>query len=153
MTQQRTQVEQEQQAPETASARTPDEETVLRFFAEWEASDPERLIGYFTEDGVYEDVGLPLRQGHEALRTHLTGLFGLMSLRIETLHLASRGNIVFTERIDYLSRNATEHRFDFRVTGVMEMRDGRIAAWRDYADLRSFESGFGLNDEPSPSGD
>ena len=30
------------------------------------------------------------------------------------------------------------------VTGVMEMRDGRIAQWRDYLDLGTAERGLGL---------
>ena len=118
----------------SSDARTGDERTVLQFFDDWAKSDSDLLADYFTADAVYSDSGQPPRQGREAIRTHIAGLFGVLSLRIETLHIASRDGIVFSERIDYIRITETGRNSDLPVAGAIEMRDGKIAWWHDYAD-------------------
>ena len=59
--------------------------------------------------------------------------------------IASAGNVVFTERVDYLALNdGAKVPVPLPVVGVMEMRDGKIFAWRDYFDLRTAEEGLGI---------
>ena len=53
---------------------------------------------------------------------------------------AEAGPVVFMERVDrhQLAKGWAE----LPVTGVFEVRDGRITAWRDYFDFATIERGF-----------
>jgi limonene-1,2-epoxide hydrolase len=44
---------------------------------------------------------------------------------------------VLTERVDHFLVGGT--RVSVPCTGIFELREGRIAAWHDYWDLRPFE--------------
>ena len=45
---------------------------------------------------------------------------------------AAAGDVVLTERIDHIGTGDT--RFPVPVMGAFEVRDGKIARWRDYFD-------------------
>lgn len=125
--------------------RTDDERTVLRFCDLWAKQDVEAMLGCFTPDAHYIDMPLPPRCGLEEIRAYIEGIFTAFTCEIETLHIASSGNIVFTERVDYLTRTDGEKpTVPLPVTGVMEMKDGKIRRWRDYLDLGTAEQGLGL---------
>jgi limonene-1,2-epoxide hydrolase len=125
--------------------KTADERTVLRFMDMWRAQDVEGMLGIFTEDASYIDMPLPPRHGQDEIRSYITALFTAFKVEIETLHIASAGNVVFTERVDYLILNdGSRPPVPLPVTGVMEMREGKIAQWRDYLDLGTAERGLGL---------
>ncbi len=125
--------------------RSEDERNVLRFFDLWKAQDVEAMLGYFTRDASYIDMPLPPRHGLDEIRTYIEGIFTAFAVEIETLHIASAGHVVFTERVDHLILNDNSRpAVPLPVTGVMEMRDGKIAAWRDYLDLGTAERGLGL---------
>ena len=48
------------------------------------------------------------------------------------------GNTVLTERVDvFVLPNAT---IELPVMGTFEVKDGKIAAWRDYFDLNQYMS-------------
>lgn len=132
----------------SSDARTDDERLVLRFFDDWAKSDADHLAQYFTDDAVYIDSGLPPREGKENIRAHIGGVFELLSLKIETLHLASRDGIVFSERIDYI-RMKSGRSSDVPVAGVIELRDGKIGRWHDYFDARTAERELFGEDEGS----
>jgi limonene-1,2-epoxide hydrolase len=55
------------------------------------------------------------------------------SLVVENLHVAATGNVVLTERIDTMKLGDAVA--PLPVMGAFEVRDGKIAAWRDYFDL------------------
>lgn len=130
-------------------SRNTDERTILHFLGLWERRDVEGLLSCFTEDASYIDMPLPPRRGLDEIRAYLESIFSVFSVTIETLHIASRGQIVFTERVDHLRLDGDEGQYvALPVTGVMEMRDGKIAAWRDYLDLRTAEEGLGLSLRP-----
>ena len=48
------------------------------------------------------------------------------------------GNKVLTERIDYLRDKNDKVLSTIRVMGIFEVEGDRIAAWRDYFDMRPF---------------
>jgi len=50
--------------------------------------------------------------------------------------IMSDGDTVFTERTDRFVTNGKS--IALPVAGVFEVRDGKIAAWRDYFDLQTF---------------
>jgi limonene-1,2-epoxide hydrolase len=119
-------------------ARTEDERNVLQFFDDWARSDASLLAQYFTDDAVYADIGEASRErGRTNIATYLANLFDRCSLKIETLHIASRDGIIFSERVDYI-RMKSGRTSDIQVVGVMEMRAGKISRWYDYADQLTF---------------
>ncbi|PYE12450.1 limonene-1,2-epoxide hydrolase [Williamsia limnetica] len=136
------------QRPEWANTGSPaqtsegaDEALVLEFMSALESNDADALISYFIEDGMYQNMPLPPAYGRDAVHATLAGLFSVLRIdKIDTLHIASRGDMVFTERVDLLTALPTGKSFELPVLGVLQLRDGKIAAWRDYFDLRAFET-------------
>ena len=55
----------------------------------------------------------------------------------EVLHSAANGDVVLNERVDRFDMGGTE--VSVQVCGVFEIRDGKIARWRDYFDMASFQ--------------
>lgn len=132
-----------------ADGANADEKAALAFLDLWAAQDVEGMLDCFTDDGSYIDMALPPRHGKAAIRAYLEAVFGAFSVRIETLLIASSGNVVFTERVDHLGSNADGRSVPLPVTGVMEMSGGKIAAWRDYCDVRTAEEGLGIVIRPA----
>ena len=122
-----------------ADGRSEDERFVLRFLDLWDKQDVEAMLACFTEDASYIDMPLPSRHGIAAIRTYIEQIFSGFGVRIETLLIASAGNIIFTERVDYLALNGADKApVALPVDGVMEIRNGKIFAWRDYFDLATY---------------
>ncbi|MEP7222034.1 MAG: limonene-1,2-epoxide hydrolase family protein [Novosphingobium sp.] len=128
-----------------ADGKTDDERMVLAFLDMWDRQDVDGLVASFTEDATYQDMPLPPRVGLDEIRRSIERVFGAFSCRIETSHIASTGNIVFTERVDHLALNGGGAKMPLPITGVMEVRDGKIAFWRDYFDLGTAEESLGIN--------
>ena len=115
-----------------------DSERVVReFCAAWARKDIEELLGYFTPDAVYHNMPLAPLQGIDAIRSTLS-MFVTPAERIEfeMLGLATAGNVVFTERVDRFEIMGKQ--VALPVAGVFEVRDGKIAAWRDYFDMQTW---------------
>jgi limonene-1,2-epoxide hydrolase len=133
-----------------ADGRTDDERFVLHFLDLWQKQDVTAMLTCFTDDASYIDMPLPPRHGLAQIRAYIEQVFSAFSVRIETLHIASAGNVIFTERVDYLALNgAAKPPVPLPVVGVMEMRDGKIFAWRDYLDLLTVEDGLGITLRPA----
>ncbi|HYZ91985.1 MAG TPA: limonene-1,2-epoxide hydrolase family protein [Actinomycetota bacterium] len=117
------------------------EQVVRDFCAAWERCDIEELLGYFTEDAVYHNIPTDPAKGHEAIRG-VMNLFVPMSKTIEFRidHLAVAGDVVFTERVDTFTLDKGQ--ISLPVAGVFEIREGKIAAWRDYFDMQQFMTQF-----------
>lgn len=114
---------------------------VTAFIREFDqpAPDAETLAPYFTEDALYHNVPMTPIQGRDAIATMLGGMAGTMlSSGWEVKHQVAAGNLVMNERVDRFTRNGKP--IAVRVMGVFELRDGKIAAWRDYFDLAEFQS-------------
>lgn len=121
-------------------AATPDESLILQFMQDLTTNDADRLINYFAEDGMYQNMPLAPAYGREAVHATLAGLFGVMSIdAVETFHIASANGFVYTERVDVLTALPTGKTYPLGILGVFQLRDGKIVGWRDYFDLREFE--------------
>jgi len=121
------------------------ERIVLRFCALWAEQKVDAMIEHFADDGEYIDMPLPPRRGLKEIRDYIEGIFRTFTCEIETIRIASNGNVVFTERIDYLTRvDGEKPTVPLPVAGVFEMKDGKIQRWRDYLDLGTAERGLGL---------
>jgi limonene-1,2-epoxide hydrolase len=113
---------------------TPNERIVTDLCGAFDRMDADELIQFFTPDAVYHNVPLPPSRGREEIYASLRGITSrFRGIRTEILRQISVGDLVMNERIDYFT-------FDDRVValpiaGVFELRDGKVAAWRDYFDL------------------
>lgn len=122
--------------------RTP-EELVTEFCELWKSPDPEQLAAYFTEDAVYQNMPMKPIAGRAAIRHFIAGFTADFSgIDFIVHHQISTGGVVMNERTDVLHRkDGTD--VDLPVTGVFEVVDGKIAAWRDYWDLATFTKSAG----------
>jgi len=122
-------------------------ETVRDFCAAWEARDQQRILDAFTDDAVYHNMPMQPAKGKDAIK----GLLGVIltpanDVTFEIKHIAANGDVVLTERVDSFKiggRSVT-----LPVMGVFEVRDGKIAAWRDYFDLATWTKQTSENSTP-----
>jgi len=120
-----------------------DNERVVReFCAAWVRKDIDELLSFFTPDAVYHNMPLVPLTGIDAIRETLA-MFVTPAERIEfeLLAIATAGDLVFTERVDHFEMMGK--RVSLPVAGVFQVRDGKIAAWRDYFDMQTWMAGLG----------
>ena len=116
-------------------------EVVRRFCAAWADGDLDAIVGAFTEDAVYHNMPMDPVVGPEAIRAFIEGfLGGIDAVEFRVRNIVGTGDVVLTERVDVFE--APGKRIELPVMGTFELRDGRIAAWRDYFDLQSFMAGL-----------
>jgi limonene-1,2-epoxide hydrolase len=110
------------------------EQVVLDLCEAFKKHDAEALRPFFTDDVVYHNIPMDAAVGIDATIAFIEGFFGMSeSLVIENLHVATRDNLVFTERIDTFTVGGKIA--PLPVMGIFEIRDGKISAWRDYFDM------------------
>lgn len=123
---------------EAEAAMNANEATLREFVAAWSRLDADELTGYFAEDGVYHNMMLAPVKGRAALKPFIARfLSGWSSTTWEIVALVSRGDLVVVERVDR-TVGAGGKRVDLPCVGVFEMRDGKIAVWRDYFDMGTY---------------
>ena len=106
---------------------------IERFVDAFNERDVDRIMTFFTDDAVYHNMPMGPVQGAEAVRGVIASYVGAATrIDWEILAISQTGSTVLTERVD---------RFDFGgrrvilpVMGAFDLRDGKIAAWRDYFD-------------------
>ena len=111
-------------------------ETLVREFCDaWSKKDADLLADHFTEDGVYHNMPMQPLKGRETIRGFIAGfLSGVDTAEFRILHQVATGNVVMNERLDVF-RTLEGKEGGFPVAGIFEIRDGKIAAWRDYFDM------------------
>jgi limonene-1,2-epoxide hydrolase len=116
-----------------------DPETVVReFCAAWNGRDVDAILAWFAADAVYHNMPIAPVRGHAEIRGVLEKFVPPASkIEFEILAVAVRGDVVFTERVDRFTVGGKE--MALPVAGVFEVRDGKIAAWRDYFDMASYQ--------------
>ncbi len=112
-------------------------ELVRQFCAAWEKGDYDALIDYFTEDAVYHNIPIDPVIGKDAIRATMQMFTtGVERIEFRVTNIVGDGDIVLTERVDaFVLPNKT---IELPVMGTFEVRDGKIAAWRDYFDLNQY---------------
>lgn len=112
-------------------------ETIRSFCRAAGNLDTDEMMTFFTADAVYHNMPGPPASGAEAIRRTIDGfLTNWKATDWELLNIAADGDIVFAERVDHI--DAGGKHVDLPVVGVFELRDGKIAAWRDYFDLATY---------------
>ena len=112
-------------------------QTVRDFCAAWEARDQQRILEAFTDDAVYHNIPMQPAKGKDAIK----GLLGMIlgpatEVEFEIINIVGEGDVVMTERVDKFHMG--ERTIELPVMGVFEVREGKIAAWRDYFDLTTW---------------
>lgn len=122
---------------------------IRRFIEACVRADPEEFAAYFTEDAVWWNAPWEPIRGREAIRETLRRSAEQMkALPWEIRRIVADGDVVFAERIDHFRVGDT--RVSVPCVGVFELRDGKIAAWRDYWDLGRFERQLPAAAKPDP---
>ena len=106
--------------------------------------DADAAIELVTDDFVFEHVPMPestIVRGKEQLRERIAGAISAAE-RVDwkILHQVEGEDVVMNERVDdfaFPEGMFAQTHTSTRVVGVFELRDGKIAAWRDYYDLKS----------------
>lgn len=116
----------------------PDAKQIVRdFCAAWEARDQQRILDAFTDDAVYHNMPMPPATGKDAIKGLLAVILTpAQSVKFDIKHIVSDGDVVLTERVDTFQMG--EKTVALEVMGTFEIRDGKIAAWRDYFDMASW---------------
>ena len=112
---------------------------VLAFIDAWNRLDYEAIYAAMTDDIFYHNIPMEPCVGIEAVKAFFEGS-GMGSDGAEWIvhHIVAEGDTVLTERTDKFRINGQW--IAIRVMGTFEMRDGRIAKWRDYFDLAEFQN-------------
>lgn len=120
-----------------------DNEQIIRDFIDtWPSLDPEKIVAFFAEDGIYHNIPIDPVEGHEALRGFIAGFLADWSAtKWDIVNIASAGDLVIAERVDHIT--VGDKKVDLPCCGVFEMENGKIKAWRDYFDLATFMNGVG----------
>jgi limonene-1,2-epoxide hydrolase len=118
------------------------DELVTEFCKLWSSPDPEKLASYFTEDAVYHNIPMDPVQGREAIREFIAGFTtAIDAIDFRVHRQVSDGTVVMNERTDVMHRKDGGEA-PLPVMGVFEVRDGKIAAWRDYFDMAAITAAF-----------
>jgi limonene-1,2-epoxide hydrolase len=111
---------------------------VRRFIEACTRADPDEFASYFTDDAVWWNSPWHAVEGREAIRETLRrGAERMTALPWEIRHIVANGAVVLTERVDNFL--VGEKRISVPCMGIFELREGKIAAWRDYWDLKQLE--------------
>jgi limonene-1,2-epoxide hydrolase len=114
-------------------------EIVHDFCAAWGSAGAAELAGWFTDDGVYHNMPLAPVVGRAAIEADIARILGAYtSIGIRVLHAAATDTVVLTERVDDFVLDGRT--LELPVMGACEVRDGRIAAWRDYFDAATWRA-------------
>ncbi|HZQ83335.1 MAG TPA: limonene-1,2-epoxide hydrolase family protein [Acidimicrobiales bacterium] len=114
---------------------------VLRAWEEGIAASQQAFREHFTDDCRWEQAGMPTTTGPEEA-AQLVGTMeqmGFTNMAVEFRNVAVAGDVVFTERVDWLVRADGTRLGPWPVVGVTEFRDGKISAWREYFDSRNLD--------------
>lgn len=112
---------------------------VRAFIAAWEARDIAAILARMTPDARYENVGMPVMVGHDAIHGFAAPfLAAAKSVRWDVHHIAeTAAGAVLTERTDVFE--LPDRTLSIPVMGVFEFDGDLISGWRDYFDLPGFQ--------------
>ena len=98
--------------------------------------DLDAILNALTDDVHYHNIPMEPLHGRDAVANYLKGAWKFDECEWRLLNVAVRADTVLTERIDEFVFGG--QRVSLPVMGVFVVRDGQIAAWRDYFDLADY---------------
>ena len=112
---------------------------VADFFDAWRSMNADNVAAFFTDDAVYHNIPMERIVGRDAIRATVKGWLDAMpSIDFRFKHVFVEGNIVLMERCDIVS--TTRGTAELPIMAVIELENGKIAAWREYFDLRQMQA-------------
>ncbi len=119
------------------------DDVVTEFCTLWSNPDPDVIMTHFTDDAVYHNIPMAAATGREAIRELLDTVIlqGIDGIDFQVHRQLSSGDVVMNERTDVMRRTGGGT-IELPVMGVFEVRDGKIAVWRDYFDLATVTAAF-----------
>ncbi|MEL6890098.1 MAG: limonene-1,2-epoxide hydrolase family protein [Actinomycetota bacterium] len=109
---------------------------VTAFCDAWTRGDADAVMAAFQPDATYHNIPWEPLVGVDAIDGFVRPFLETSTIGFEILHQVVDGDLVMNERIDTLDLG--EGPKSIPVMGVFELRDGKIAAWRDYFDVKMF---------------
>ena len=120
---------------------------VTDFHASWANNDIDKTLNYITDDCYYENIP-PIgpegsMTGKPKIRAFLADFFQKdplivpFSLTAEITNVIPAGEWVVVERVDHYT--IASKKYDIPTVGIFRIRDGKIAVWKDYFDMKTFE--------------
>ena len=117
----------------------------------------DQLKALCTDDFVWANSGLPTLNGLTEIFEHMASggfaqqipiLASMASFSADIVHIASAGDVVFSERIDHHWDAQGRDLMTPHIAGVMEIRNGKIAALRDFYDTVCYQQ---APSDPNPA--
>lgn len=117
------------------SSKTPIE-VVKAFLNAMALKDYDAGLAFVADNCMYENLPMGKAIGPAGVRGVLEPFFATtLENDLAVLREAAAGPIVFVERLD--RHRLADRWVELPVTGVFEVRDGKIAVWREYFDLQT----------------
>lgn len=112
---------------------------VTRLCSEWPTLTREDFHEMLTPDCLYINMPMPDTRctGPDQAFAMLAAFSGGWNVEMEILHIQGDAKVVLTERVKrFVSKSDAGKVAALHVMGAFEMKDGKIAHWRDYFDSR-----------------
>lgn len=122
-----------EQNPLLARTEADNEALVRSFCAAWSARDPAAIVSHLADDCVYQIYeGGPVKRGVPEIRATLDE-FMKRWVRIEFViyRLSAFGKFVLHDRTERYTGRSGQPDWEFNVTGLLLIENGRIRRWRD----------------------
>lgn len=112
---------------------------VRKLCTEWPTLSRTDLHAMLTPDCLY--INMPMPQGRcigpDQTYDLLAAFVGGWSIDMQVLHIQGDSATVLTERLEtFTSKTNPGKVVELHVMGAFELRDGKIAHWRDYFDSK-----------------
>ncbi len=104
-------------------------------FAAIDARDPERFVGFLTEDAIFRFGSAPAVQGHEAIRRAVSEFFATITglNHSVTNSLAHNDTLVCEGEVTYTRHDGSTVTLPF--ADAFELDDGHISHYKIYMDI------------------
>jgi limonene-1,2-epoxide hydrolase len=114
---------------------------VLRAWEDGIAAAQDAMREHLTDDCPWEQAGLPTTRGGDEAAEMMGSMaaMGFSAMAVEFRNLAVAGDVIFSERVDWMVQPDGTRLGPWPVVGVTEFRDCKISAWREYFDSRNLE--------------
>jgi len=109
---------------------------VTTFLDHLEAGRAEAAAALLSPGIEWRNTGMPTFRGKKVVAMLRDMEKRGIGFRVDVHHIAANGDIVLTDRTDYLSYRRWEN--SFWVCGTFEVRDGLITLWDDHFAMGNF---------------
>jgi limonene-1,2-epoxide hydrolase len=130
----------------TAAATDPRIAVVNEMVAAWNARDWDKVVNLFADDGVLHSMMLEPIVGRKSIDARIKHMgAGISQIRLNVKHMGLIDGVVYVERVDEFVYNG--HAGSVPVMGAIEVKDGRVKAWREYYDRKELLTAMGIAED------